>query len=183
MKKIPLRKALNLLNLRGDTWRAWRTLLIAANGETLTADERELYTKLTGRATEPLQRVEELCIVAGRRGGKSRSMAALTSYLAAMCKHDLVPGETGVVLLIAPDQRQAAIALNYAIAIFEESPILKQLMARQTADTLELTNGISLEVRSASFRRLRDPTCIAVIADEAAFWHSEEYSTNTDTEI
>jgi hypothetical protein len=172
-----------VLNLTGDSWRAWRTLLIAANGERLTPAERTLFTALTGRDKEPGQRVEELIAVVGRRGGKSRSLATLASYLAALCKHNLVPGETGVVLLIAPDTKQATIALNYAVAIFEQSPILKQLIARQTADTLELTNGISIEVRSSSFRRLRGPTYVAVIADEAAFYYSDEYSSNADIEI
>jgi hypothetical protein len=40
----------------------------------------------------------------------------------------------------------------------------------------------AIEVRSASFRRLRGISCVAVIADEAAFWHSDE-SANPDTEI
>ena len=87
------------------------------------------------------------------------------------------------MLLIAPDQRQAKIALDYCHAAFEQSPILKQLIASHNADTLELTNGISIEVRAASFRRLRGPTYVAVIADEAAFWYSDEFSANTDTEI
>ena len=185
-KTIRLRDALNdpnVLNLTGDSWRAWRTLLIAANGERLTPAERTRFTALTGRDKEPGQRVEEFVAVVGRRGGKSRAMATLAAYLAAICKHNLVPGETGLVLLIAPDTKQATIALNYAVAIFEQSPILKQLIARQTADTLELSNGISIEVRSSSFRRLRGPTYVAVIADEAAFWYSEEYSSNADVEI
>ena len=49
----------------------------------------------------------------GRRGGKSRAMATLAAYVGGLCKHSLVRGETGVVLLIAPDQRQAKIALDY----------------------------------------------------------------------
>ena len=53
----------------------------------------------------------------------------------------------------------------------ERSPILKQLIANRTADALELTNGITLEVRPASFRTLRGPTYIAVIADELVFWY------------
>ena len=110
-------------------------------------------------------------------------MATLTTYIAALCRHSLVRGERGVVLLIAPDQRQAKIALEYAAAAFEQSPILKQLIAGQTGDTLELTNGINIEVRAASFRRLRGPTYVAVIADEAAFWYSDEISANADTEI
>jgi hypothetical protein len=110
-------------------------------------------------------------------------MATLAAYIAGLCKHKLVPGETGVVLAIAPDQRQATIVLDYATAAFNESPMLRQLVVSRTQDTLELKNGISIEVRSASFRRLRGPTYIAVIADEAAYWYSDEFSSNTDAEI
>jgi hypothetical protein len=188
MKSISIRKALTdpkLLGkvLTGDSWNAWRILLIAAMGEALTDEERTTFTALTGRDKEPLQRVEEFCAVVGRRGGKSRAMAILAAFIAGLCKHQLVRGETGVVLLIAPDQRQAKIALDYAAAALEQSPILKQLIANRTADTLKLNNGISIEVRSSNFRRLRGPTYCAVIADEAAFWYSDEFSANTDVEI
>jgi hypothetical protein len=185
---ISLRKALAdpaLLGnaLPGESWSAWRTMLIAAMGEALTDDERRTFFKLTSRDREPLQRVEELAIIAGRRGGKSKATSTLAVYIAGLCKHKLVRGERGILLCIAPDQRQATIILDYATAAFEDSPILKQLVANRTADTLELTTGIAIEVRAASFRRLRGPTYIAVIADEAAFWMSDELSANADVEI
>jgi hypothetical protein len=185
---ISLRKALadeQLLGrvLAGDTWRAWRILLIASMGEPLREDERTLFAELTGREREPSQRVEELVAVVGRRGGKSRAMSVLSAYIGGLCQHGLVPGETGVVLCIAPDQKQAAIVLDYCTAAFEQSPILKQLIANRTAEVLALTNGITIEGRSSKFRRLRGPTYIAVIADEAAFWYSDEFSSNADTEI
>jgi hypothetical protein len=186
--RITLRKALadkQLLGgaLPGDSWSAWRIMLIAGMGEPLKDSEREVFTKLTGRDRESLQRVEEFVAVVGRRGGKSRANATFATYLAGLCEHNLVRGERGVVLCIAPDQRQAKIVLDYAEAAFMGSPILKQLVANRTADTLELTNGIAIEVRAASFRRLRGPTYVAVIADEAAFWYSDEWSGNADTEI
>ena len=185
---ISIRKALadkKLLGgtLAGESWHPWRVLLIAAMGEPLTDAERETFTALTGREREPLQRVEELCAVVGRRGGKSRAMATLAAYVGGLCKYPLVRGETGVVLLIAPDQRQAKIALDYCAAALEQSPILKQLIESRSADALQLTNGMSIEVRAASFRRLRGPTYVAVIADEAAFWYSDEFSSNADVEI
>jgi hypothetical protein len=186
--KVTLRQALadpQLLGgmLAGDSWHGWRTLLIGAMGEALTDAERAIFTKLTGRAREPLQRIEELIAVIGRRGGKSRASAVLATYIGGLCEHPLVPGERGVLLCIAPDQRQAKITLEYCAAAFDASPILRQLVVNRTADALELANNISIEVRSASFRRLRGPTYVAVIADEAAFWYSEEFSANTDTEI
>jgi hypothetical protein len=185
---ISLRKALadpQLLGgaLAGDSWAAWRTILVAAMGEALTDEERATFAKLTGREREPLECVEEAAFVIGRRGGKSKANATLAAYIAGLCAHKLVRGERGILLCIAPDQSQAAIILDYTTAVFEDSPILSQLIARRTTDTLELTNGISVEVRASSFRRLRGPTYIAVIADEAAFWYSDEWSANTDVEI
>jgi hypothetical protein len=169
--------------LAGDSWRSWRCLMIAAMGEALTDDERAIFTSLTGRAREPLQRVEELAAVVGRRGGKSRAMATLACYLASLCSHNLVRGETGILLCIAPDQRQAGIVLGYAEAALQQSPILRQLISGRSNDALTLTNGINIEVRASSFRRLRGPTYVAVIADEAAFWYSDEFSASADTEI
>jgi hypothetical protein len=172
--------------LEGASWTAWRAILIASMGERLTNDERVLFKQLTGREREPRQRVEELVGVVGRRGGKSKAIATLAAYLGGLCdyRHVLAPGETGVVLCIAPDQRQAAITLGYATAAFETSPVMRQLISNRTTDTLTLTNGISIEVRAASFRRLRGPTYIAIIADEAAYWPSgDDGSANPDVAI
>jgi hypothetical protein len=186
--KISLRKSLadkNLLGttLAGDSWAPWRTLLIASMGEPLSEDERSVFTSLTGRAQEPEARVEEFVGVIGRRGGKSRAISVIATYLSGLCQHpNLVPGERGVLLVIAPDQRQADIVLDYIEANFRGSPILRQLIEARTARSLRLTSRIDVEVRSSDFRRLRGPTYITVIADECAFWLSE-YSSNPDTEI
>jgi hypothetical protein len=154
-------------------------------GEELTADERQIFSNLTGREHEPLQRVDQFAAVIGRRGGKSKATATLASYIAGLCDHSdaWVPGERGVLLCIALDQRIAKIILDYAEACFERSPMLKQLIASRTADALELTNGITLEVRPASFRKLRGPTYVAVIADELAFWYVDAAYANPDVEI
>jgi hypothetical protein len=121
----------------------------------------------------------------GRRGGKSRAMAVLAAYIAGLCDHSdaLVPGERGVLLCVALDQKVAKIILDYAQACFERSPILKQLIVNRTADAIELTSGISIEVRPASFRKLRGPTYVAVIADELAFWYVDSSYANPDVEI
>ena len=43
----------------GESWSAWRVLLIAAMGEALTDEERAVFESLTGRPPEPAQRVDE----------------------------------------------------------------------------------------------------------------------------
>lgn len=146
--RIPLRKALSdthLLGavLAGDSWRPWRVLLIAAMGEALTDAERELFKQLTRRDTEPGRRVEEFVGVIGRRGGKSRAISVIATHIAALCDHPaLVPGERGIVLVIAPDQKQADIVLDYVEANFRASPILSQLIDARTSRSLRLTNQI-----------------------------------------
>ena len=97
--RVPLREALsdpNLLGtaIAGDSWSSWRTLLIAAMGEELREGERKIFSQLTGREHEPLQRVDQFAAVIGRRGGKSRAMATLATYIAGLCDHSdaLVPG-------------------------------------------------------------------------------------------
>ena len=89
--RLSLRRALadpNLLGniLTGQSWRTWTALLIAAMGEALTSDEREIFTSITGRQHEPLQRCEEWWGSWGAAGGKSRAISVLATYLAGCCQ-------------------------------------------------------------------------------------------------
>jgi len=56
------------------------------------------------------------------------------------------------------------------------------MVERATADTFDLSNCISIEIHVASFRSSRGYTIIAALADEVAFWRSDE-SANPDKEI
>ena len=187
--RISLRQALAdpaLLGgvLEGESWKPWRTLLLAAMGEELTEDERPVFKKFTGREREPGRRVEEFVGVKGRRaGGSYAGGKVVIPYLAGLCQHpSLVRGERGVLLCVAADQRQADVILDYADASFRASPVLSQLIEGRTQRELRLNNGIDIEVRAADYRRLRGLTFIAVIADEVAFW-SSDFSANPDDEI
>jgi hypothetical protein len=153
-------------------------------GEELKPDELNAFTRFTGRSEAPKKRADELWCCVGRRGGKSRAMATLAIYLAGLCDYSdvLVRGEKGLVLMIAPDIRQAKVLLEYAQGTLESTPMLSQLIADRRRDELVLTTGITLEVRSASFRRIRGATCVAVLSDEVAFYKSED-SANPDIEI
>ena len=187
---ISMRKALSDAGLlkhviAGNSWRVWRILLIAAMGEQLTEDEREIFTRVTGREHEPNKRVSELEVIAGRRGGKTIALAALATYIAALCDYrdTLAAGETGVCLCLAQDQRIAMKILDFCQENLERSPVLAQLVVRRSQDTLELKNNVTIESRPASFRKLRGPTYIAVIADELAFWFVDDYYVNPDVEL
>jgi terminase large subunit-like protein len=186
--KTTLRKALGspaLLGdaIPGDTWASWRALLFSILGEPLEPAELELYRQFTQRQDPPGARVDEFYGIVGRRGGKSRAIATLLCYLSALVSYPrLASGEVPVCLCLAPSQTQAAVVLNYARGILQNSPALKQLIRRETNETIELRNGVVIDVRSASFRRLRGQTCVAAVFDEVAFFHSDE-SANPDAEI
>jgi hypothetical protein len=183
--RIKLREALedkNLLDFGDPSWIAWRTLLLASRGEALLPEELEIFKRLTGREESPSEPVSELWGVVGRRGGKSRAIAALAVYIACLCEHTLAVGEVGRVIIVAGDRGQAAHVLKYCAGIIDASAILKQLVARQTSEEIELKSGIVIAVGTSNFRRVRGVTSVAAICDEIAFWHSED-SSNPDSEI
>src|SRR5262245_21897401 len=176
--RVSLRKALqdpNLLGkaLQGDSWAAWRALLYAIRGEPLLQDELDHFKRLTGRAESPKGPVHEAWAVVGRRGGKSRAAAVLIVYIACLCQAKLAPGEIGQVLCLSMSRDQAALILSYAYAALEQSPLLRKLIRRRTAEVIELTNGVHIAVHSASFRRVRGVTSLACVADEIAYWYDE----------
>jgi len=167
-----------------DSWAGWRTLLLAIAGEELTPAEREVFASLTGREREPTEPVREFWGVVGRRGGKSRAMGTLAAFLAGCCDHRsvLAPGQRGRLPIVAASRDQADEVLAYVVGAFEQSTALKPLVENTVERTLSLKSKIDIVVRALSFRNLRGATNIGVIADECAYWRSDE-SANPDAEI
>ncbi len=170
--------------LPGESWAAWRVLLIALMGEKLTVAERAIFTLLTSRAMEPGERVDEFWAIVGRRGGKTRAIAVLGAYIAGLVDwtHILAPGERASLPIISASLYQANKAFQYLDGIFSQVPAFKRLVTGQTADTIQLSTRVDIECRPASFRTIRGGTCVAIIGDEVAFWRSDN-SANPDTEI
>jgi hypothetical protein len=167
------------------SWYGWRVLLIASAGEELTDDEREEFKRLTHREREPGRFCRELIVIAGRRAGKSTAMAVFCIWVAALCDHRgvLAPGEIGICLLVSRDQRVSRMLVDRIAGIMERSEPLSSMITNRTADSVELASGVSIEVRPASFRTLRGPTYVAVLADEIAFWHTATDYAEPDVEI
>jgi hypothetical protein len=166
------------------TWRAWFAFLRTLFGLPMSEDERVVFKQCTGRDDPPEGVTREAWLVVGRRGGKSLILALTAVFLA--CFIDwlpyLAPGERGTVMVIAADRRQARVIYRYAVALLREVPMLKALIVRETAEAIDLKNGITIEILTASFRTVRGYTLIAALCDEIAFWRSDE-SANPDSEI
>jgi hypothetical protein len=97
----------------------------------------------------------------------------------------LVPGEVGRIVIIAADRKQARTIFGYCLGFLENIPLLKDagMIVRRTQDTLDLANGITIEIQAASFRTIRGYSLVACLADEVAFWMTDEDSSNPDIEI
>lgn len=121
-------------------------------------------------------------MIVGRRGGKSRVAALIAVFLACFRTYKLAPGERGVVMVIAADKKQARTIKRYVSGLLASVPMLAALIESESAESLELKNGISIEITAASFRAVRGYTVVAAIADEVAFWRNED-SSNPDAEI
>ena len=124
--------------LAGPSWAGWRVLLIAIVGEALTADERAVFESLSGRPQEPGEAVDEFWAAIGRRSGKTRSMAILGAWLAALNDHSavLAPGERAVLPILSASVWQAGKSFQYLDGIFSAVPALASMVTNKTADTL-----------------------------------------------
>src|SRR5436305_832073 len=90
-------------------------------------------------------------LVCGRRAGKSFVLALIAVYLAVFkdWRACLSPGERGHVMILATNRRQARVIFHYIRALITEVPALKALLEKELVESLELANGITIEVQTA----------------------------------
>jgi hypothetical protein len=166
------------------TWRSWTAFLKTVFALPLDQDEAAIFRACTGRDEPPADEVTEAWLCCGRRSGKSLMLALTAAHLAALVDWSqyLSPGERGTVMIVAADRRQARTIFRYLKSLFRQT-ILAELIQRETADTLDLSNGITIEILTASFRTVRGYSLVACLADEISFWRNDETGANPDKEI
>jgi hypothetical protein len=158
----------------GSTWDGWRAVLKAAFALPMSDAERAFFRTVADREP-PGHRVRELWVVAGRRAGKDSIASLVAAHAAALFdgQHVLLrPGERALVQCLACDRDQSRIVLGYTRAFFD-SPMLRKMVTRDTADGLELSNGVDIVVATNNFRSARGRTVLCAVFDEVAFWRSE----------
>ncbi len=177
-------KALFAPHFKGDTWKPWEAFLAALFGLPMDDAAHALYSAHTGRTEPPAAPFKEAALVIGRRGGKSRVLATIAVYLATFRSYEefLAPGEVATIAIIAADRKQARSIFRYILGLMENIPMLAGMVTDQTADTITLSNRVVIEIATASFRVTRGYTFAAVLADETAFWRTDD-SVNPDVEI
>jgi hypothetical protein len=143
------------------------------------------YRECTGRTELPSAAASEAWLVCGRRSGKSFVLALVAVFLA--CFHDfsryLMRGERATVMIVAADRKQSRVILRYIHGLLTGVPMLKRMIERETAEAFDLSNKITIEVATASFKTVRGYTICAALLDELAFWPTDDASSNPDDEI
>ena len=175
-------------NFEGDSWEPMKSVLSAAFALPMTKEQRNKFIELAGERKPPAKRVRELWVIAGRRSAKTNTAALIAVYLATIgaetdgLLNKLKPGERGVVSLIAVDREQAKVLFNYITGVFESCSILSSMVSKKNTETIDLTNRVSIEVHTNSFKAVRGRTLISAIFDECAFYRDEKSAT-PDTEL
>jgi hypothetical protein len=187
---VTLLEALRDLNLfgkhfKGQSWKAWRVFLAALFAEAPASDNLAVYRTCTGRAAWPQAPFTEAALIVGRRGGKSRTLALIAVFLACFKDYGplLAPGEVATIAVLAADRSQARAIFRFCLGLLRAVPLLAPMISRSDAEHIVLTNRVVIEISTASFRSTRGYSYAAVLADEVAFWRSDETSANPDIEI
>jgi hypothetical protein len=136
------------------------------------------WRAILGRLTPA---VREFWAAVGRGAGKSRIVGLIAAAFACREYH-LAAGEHVYVGIFAPDRKQAGITFRYIVGLMQSVPELAALIVRETKDSLELSNGVIVEVLSATTAAPRGRSYALAILEEAAFLPSDQ-SANPDTEL
>jgi hypothetical protein len=173
-------------HFRGTSWVNWFIFCKALFAEEMTEAEAAVFRECTGRTTLPTAAFTEAAVIVGRRGGKSRLLAAIAVFLACLRTYHqyLAPGEVATIAIIAADRKQARAIFRYTLGLLQSIKALNQFIDPKglTAETITLRNRVVIEIQTASFRVTRGYTFAAILADETAFWKSD-VSVSPDTEI
>lgn len=143
---------------RAASWDGWRPILAR-----LTPTVREFYA------------------ICGRGSGKSRIVALLACFFASRSYARAV-GEAIYIGVFAPDRKQAGITFRYILGLLRSVPALDALIVAERSDSIELSNGIVIEVITASTAAPRGRAYALAIIEEAAFLPTDA-SANPDVEL
>ena len=171
-------------HFKGDSWDFWRMFLAALFALPMDDDALTLYRRHTGRQSLPDRPFTEAELVVGRRGGKSRVLALVATYLATFRDYapHLAAGEKATIAVIAADRKQARSIFRYVKGLLNAVPALAGMIQDETNEIITLTNSVVIEIATASFRVTRGYTFAAVLTDESAFFR-DETGANPDVEL
>jgi hypothetical protein len=159
-----------------ESWSAWLAFLSALFGLPMSAEQMAIFASCTGRKVAPITAFGEATLIIGRRGGKSFVLAVIAVFLACFRSYTqyLGPGERATVLVVAADRRQARVIFRYVRGLIAANPMLAKKIERETSESIDLSNSVTIEVGTASHRSVRGYAVAAGLCDELAFWQTDD---------
>jgi len=91
-------------------------------------------------------------------------------------------GQRVTAMIIASDRKQASNAMDYIDGFVQEIPMLRDMVVKQTSESIQFSNRMNIDVHTASFKSTRGYHPVFVGGDETAYWPTDE-SANPDREI
>ena len=112
----------------GGSWTARRAFLAALFALPMSDDHLALHRHHTGRQEPPAAPFSEAALVCGRRGGKSRILALIATYLATFRDYapHLAPGEVATIAIIAADRKQARAIFRYLVGMLQGGAVVRE---------------------------------------------------------
>jgi hypothetical protein len=95
----------------------------------------------------------------------------------------LAPGECATIVIMAANKEQARSIFRFVIGLLKAVPLIQPMIVDDNTEQITLSNRVIIEIATASFRTSRGYSFAAVLAEEVAFWRSDESSANPDVEI
>jgi hypothetical protein len=84
--------------------------------------------------------------------------------LACFRTYNRAPGERIVIMVLVVDRDQTQVIFGHTRALLLETPMLKNRLERETAESLELKGDVSIEVHVSNLS-IRGRTCGAIRGD------------------
>jgi hypothetical protein len=165
-------------SFEGPSWDRWRAILKGAFGLPMTEDELESFREVTDR-DPPGNRVRELWVVGGRRGGKDSVASLIIAHaaslfdgkrrqIAGLSLPALRRGERATIFCFGRDRDQARLVLGYVRDYFASIHELKAMVTRETRDGFELSNGVDVIIGTGDYRSHSSSHHPAVVSRKAS---------------
>jgi len=168
-----------------STWRNWIVFEKVLFGIELNKEEMKVLRKCMQLRKQPEERIREAWICSGRRSGKSRTISVIATYLGLFVDWSryISRGEKPFIFIVSPNKDQGQIIMGYVKELLSLNDSLRRMVKREMAESVELMNGITIAIKSASWRSTRGFSALAVILEEICWFRWETNSALRDKEI
>jgi hypothetical protein len=163
---------------------AWVATVRALYGTTEPEDEA-LFRELSGGREPPAGGADELLVVAGRRGGKSETIARVAVFEALHGGHQLAlaPGQVGLIPVISPLREQSGEIVRYCHGLASLPQVRPFVDGDPTRDGVRFTTGIEIRCVTADAVAVSGATVVAAIREELAKFPDKDSANGGDVEI